>query len=140
MDASERETLSESLKRLLPRCLSTAEFNYPRAAALRLSTAASFNTISLSQMVIEIFENFHPFVGFYVGLRRDHSTTASHTIEITDEVCVIGDILTVHGYPATIAVAKDGVRITPTCDDIPAYFTRFKTTGNEPPAPLARAS
>lgn len=107
---------------------------------MRLSTAASFNTTSLSQMVIEIFENFHPLFGFYVGLRRDRSTTASHMIEITDEVYVIADMLTVDGYPATIALVEDGVRITPTCDDIPAYFTPFKMTGNEPAASLACAS
>jgi|APMI01.1.fsa_nt_gi hypothetical protein len=125
---------------LLSRWLSTAEFNYPCATVLRLSTAASSNTILLSQMVIEIFENFHSFVGPYVGLRRDHTTTAAHLIDVADEVCVIADMLTVDGYPATIALADDGVRITPTCDDIPAYFTPFKTIGNEPPAPLARAS
>lgn len=91
-------------------------------------------------MVIEIFENFHSFVGSYVGLRRDHSTTAAYMIEINEDVQIIGDMLTLDGYPATIALAVDGVRITPTCDDIPAYFAPFKTTGNEPPAPLACAS
>ena len=93
--------------------LSIADSNYPTTTTMRLSTAASSNTTLLSQMVIEIFENFHSFVGFYVGLRRDHTTTA---------------------------LAEHGVRITPTCDDIPAYFAPFKTIGNEPAAPLARAS
>jgi hypothetical protein len=120
--------------------LSIADSNYPTTTTMRLSTAASSNTTLLSQMVIEIFENFHSFVGFYVGLRRDHTTTAAHRIEIAHEVCVIGDMLTLHGYPATIALAEHGVRITPTCDDIPAYFAPFKTIGNEPAAPLARAS
>jgi len=91
-------------------------------------------------MVIEIFENFHSFVGFYVGLRRDQTTTAVHLIKIPKEVQVIGDMLTVDGYPATIAIVENGVRITPTCDDIPAYFAPFRTIGNEPAAPLARAS
>ncbi len=90
-------------------------------------------------MVIEIFENFHSLVGFYIGLRRDHTTTAAHMIQITEEVCIVGDMLTVDGYPATIVLAEDGVRITPTCDDVPAYFTPFKTTGNEPAASLACA-
>ena len=91
-------------------------------------------------MIIDIFENFHSAVGFYIGLRRDHSTTATRRIEVSDGVCVVGDMLTLDGYPATIALAEDGVRITPTCDDIPAYFAPFKTTGNEPSAPLACAS
>lgn len=88
-------------------------------------------------MVIEIFENFHSFVGSYVGLRRDHTTKATYMIEITEEVQIIGDMLTLDGYPATIVLAEDGARITPTCDDVPAYFTPFRTTGNEPAASLA---
>ena len=120
--------------------MSITEFNYPRATAMRVSNAAPLKTVSPGQMVIEIFENFHSFFGFYVGLRRDHSTTAAHTIEITEEVCIIGDMLTVDGYPATIVLTEGGVCITPTCDDVPAYFTPFKTTGNEPAASFARAS
>lgn len=84
-------------------------------------------------MVIEIFENFHSFVGRYVGLHRDHTTTAAHTIVVPSEVVrIIGDMLTLNGYPATIAIAEDGARIIPTCDDIPAYVAPFLTVADEP--------
>lgn len=83
-------------------------------------------------MVIEIFENFHPFFGRYIGLRRDRTTTAAYAIRVSDEVRVLGDMLTLNDYPATIALAEDGARITPICDDLPAYVAPFTTIGNEP--------